>query len=259
MLSIIPTEGVIGVYDEIADLYHLIYQDWDEAVSAQATALDGLIRRTVVDARSVLDVSCGIGTQALGLAGLGYQMTASDLSPGAIVRAHKEAGRRGLSVAFSVADMCHCFAHHGGGFDVVLSADNSLPHLTGTDLAIAVEGFFACLRPGGAVIIGLRDYRSDEDRTSPQVWPYGFRSHEGDRFYVFQTRDWHGDSYDVAMYFVREQTTDAPAQVVSGRSRYHALSIGELTALLAEAGFDNIERLDNILHQPVIVAHRPGQ
>ncbi len=80
------------MYDEIADLYHLIYPDWDEAVSAQATALDGLIRRIVIDAGSVLDVSCGIGTQALGLAGLGYQVTASDLSPGAIVRARKEAG-----------------------------------------------------------------------------------------------------------------------------------------------------------------------
>lgn len=259
MPSIVATEGVSGLYDEIADLYHLIYPDWDEAVSAQGTALDGLIRRSVIEARSVLDVSCGIGTQALGLADLGYRVTASDLSPGAIVRAKEEAGRRGLGVAFSVADMRHCFAHHGGGFDVVLSADNSLPHLTGTDLVMAVEGFFACLRPGGAVVIGLRDYRSDEDRTSPQVWPYGFRSHGGDRFYVFQTRDWHGDSYDVAMYFVREQTADAPAQVVSGRSRYHALTVDDLAALLAEAGFDNIERLDDVLHQPVIVAHRPGE
>lgn len=244
------------MYDDIAELYHLVYPDWEAAISAQGAALDRLIRTVVADAESVLDVSCGIGTQVLGLAARGYRVTASDLSSGAVDRARREAADRGLPIDFSVADMSRCFAHHGGGFDVVVSADNSLPHLTGDDLTAAVGGFHDCLRPGGAAIIGIRDYRPDEDRDSPQAWPYGFRHHDGRRFYVFQTRDWQDDSYDVAMYFVREGTESDAAQVVSGRSRYHALPVERLLALLEDAGFVDVEQIDGASHQPVIVAHR---
>lgn len=78
------------------------------------------------------------------------------------------------------------------------------------------------------------------------------------RYYIFQTRDWDGDSYDVAMYFVRENSDGSPAKVVAGRSRYYALPIHELSTILAEAGFEWIDRVDGALHQPVVVASRPS-
>ncbi len=43
--------------------------------------------------------------QALGLAQLGYEVKASDLSAEEIERAKKEAFQRNLQIAFSVADM----------------------------------------------------------------------------------------------------------------------------------------------------------
>jgi 2-polyprenyl-3-methyl-5-hydroxy-6-metoxy-1,4-benzoquinol methylase len=101
----------------------------------------------------VLDVSCGIGTQTLGLAALGHHVTASDLSAQEIKRARQEAGARGLDVAFSVADMREAHAHHGGGFDIVMSCDNSMPHLqTDDDLLAAFRQMAACLRPGGGCV-----------------------------------------------------------------------------------------------------------
>lgn len=69
-------------YAGLAPLFHLIYPNWGSSVQRQAAALDSVIRETLGDgATSVLDVSCGIGTQSLGLAELGYRITASDLSP----------------------------------------------------------------------------------------------------------------------------------------------------------------------------------
>ena len=60
------------MYDEIATLYHLVYQDWNAAIAQQAAALDAIIRKEVgPPPRSILGVSCGIGTQALGLAAVG--------------------------------------------------------------------------------------------------------------------------------------------------------------------------------------------
>ena len=60
--------SVVDFYDELAPQYHLIYEDWNAAVEHQSVALDRLVRSRLPDALSVLDCSCGIGTQALGLA-----------------------------------------------------------------------------------------------------------------------------------------------------------------------------------------------
>ena len=93
-------------YDRMASLYHLIFPNWDESIERQAGQLAGIIHdRWGGGARTVLDVSCGIGTQALGLARRGFAVTASDLSAGAVARARDEARRRGLDIQFSVCDM----------------------------------------------------------------------------------------------------------------------------------------------------------
>jgi SAM-dependent methyltransferase len=246
------------MYDDIASLYHLIYPDWNEAIQQQGKALNTVVCNFVGSAPlSILDVSCGIGTQALGLAALGHTVTASDLSSAAVERARKEAISRGLEITFKVADMRQCAETHGSGFDVVLSADNSLPHLPGEDeVRIALQSFYKCLKKDGVAIVNLRDYREDEDRSSPQVWPYGFRYDGSDRYFVFQTRDWSNDVYDVAMYFVREVREGTPASVTAGLSRYYAITVDRLMFLLQEVGFTDVQRLDGILHQPIVVGRR---
>src|SRR5262245_51488385 len=247
------------MYDEIATLYHLIYRDWEAAIAQQAAALDAIIRKHVgPPPRSILDVSCGIGTQALGLAALGHTVTASDLSSAAVARARLEAAQRNLTIAFTVADMRRCAGVHGSGFDVVLSGDNSITHLLSDDaIREAFGNFHQSVRPGGITILGVRDYVTEE-RSSPQLVPYGFRSDCGDRYFVVQTRDWNGDFYDVAMYFIREARGSKPATVIAGSSRYYAVPVDRLVSLLEESSFIDIQRFDGVLyqHQPVLVARR---
>lgn len=98
--------------------------------------LDAIIHETWGDKVSeVLDAACGIGTQCLGLAKLGYQVTASDLSPHAVERAKREATERGLTISFSVADMRTAFDQHAAQFDLVVGCDNAVPHfLTDGDI-----------------------------------------------------------------------------------------------------------------------------
>jgi SAM-dependent methyltransferase len=246
------------MYDEIATLYHLVYRDWNAAIAQQAEALDAIIRTRVgPPPRSVLDVSCGIGTQALGLAALGHVVTASDLSSAAVERARREAAQRNLAIDLTVVDMRRCAEVHGSGFDVVLSVDNSIPHLLSDDvIREALRNFYRCVRPGGITIVGLRDH-SGQERSSPQLIPYGFRSDGGDRYFVVQTRDWDGDFYDVTMYFVRERRGVKPATVIAGSSRYYAVSIDRMVSLLEESSFIEIQRLEGVVvSQPVLVARR---
>lgn len=68
----------------------------------------------------------------------------------------------GLSVAFSVADMRHAFDHHQRQFDVVISCDNSVPHLlSDSDILVALKQFYKCARSGGGCIITVRDYEKE--------------------------------------------------------------------------------------------------
>ncbi len=83
-------------YTRLTPLYHLIYPDWERSIERQASMLDSIIRETWGDdISSILDVSCGIGTQSLGLAKLGYEVTASDLSSEEVDRAKAADGRSG--------------------------------------------------------------------------------------------------------------------------------------------------------------------
>jgi SAM-dependent methyltransferase len=86
-------------YDELASLYHLVYPDWNASIERQAAALDAVIRECWPPVRTILDAACGIGTQALGLAQLGYHVTSSDLSPSAVARARREAVDRDLDIS----------------------------------------------------------------------------------------------------------------------------------------------------------------
>ncbi|MCB1693947.1 MAG: class I SAM-dependent methyltransferase, partial [Pseudomonadales bacterium] len=185
------------------------------------------------------------------------RVVGSDLSTGAINRARMEADTRGLDIAFSVADMRDCGTHHEHGFDVVLSGDNSVPHLERPDdISRTLAGMRECLRPGGLAVIGIRDYKAEDERSVGQVFTYGTRNHGEDRYVVFQTRDWHGDAYDVGMYFVREETDSAPSHVISGRSRFYAITVDAMMALMQSAGFSDVRRIDNASHNVLVTGHR---
>ena len=239
-------------YDQLTPFYHLIFQDWEQSIERQATQLDGLIKEHWGQIGEILDVSCGIGTQTIGLAQRGYRLTASDLSAAEIKRAKQEAAKRGLSIDFSVADMREAYDHHHRQFDVVISADNSMPHLlTDADILTAFRQFYACLRPGGGCLITVRDYDQIE-RSQTQVKPYGLRVENGIKYIIFQVWEFSGDLYDLSMYFISDNgTANCSTQVM--RTKYYAVSTARLIELMYEAGFVEAKRVDGRFYQPVIV------
>ncbi|HET7867685.1 MAG TPA: class I SAM-dependent methyltransferase [Burkholderiaceae bacterium] len=247
-------------YDSLASLYHLVYQDWPASVRLQGAQLAALIHAEWPARRRLLDVSCGIGTQAIGLALQGFAVTGSDVSAGAIERARQEAGRWGVSLALSVCDVRQAQDHHGAGFDVVISADNSLPHLlTDQDLLLALEQMRACLAPGGGCVITLRDY-AREERGRHLVKPYGVRLENGRRYLLFQVWDFDadGERYDLGFYFVEEDLHTRQVHTHVMRSRYYALSTDRLCELMRVAGFRQVRRIDDAFYQPVLVGTQPG-
>ena len=239
----------------MAPSYHLVYQDWNGSIESQARNLVKIVEQQwgLSDVKSVLDVSCGIGTQAIGLAGRGFQVTGSDLSVEAITRARKEADQRGVKISFSVCDMRQAYEHHRRQFDLVISCDNSITHLlTNDDVLLALIQMYQCTRRGGGCLLTVRDY-DKEERGSGIVKLYGLREDKGTRFLIFQVWDFVGDIYDLSMYFIADDHRSSVPETQVMRSRYYAIGTDQLLGLMLEAGFRAVERLDGVFFQPVLV------
>ncbi len=251
-------EIVRDFYDELAANYHLIFEDWNASIARQAAVLGPLLERECGPAAAlrVLDCACGIGTQALGLARLGFQITGADLSPRAIARARVEAGHRGLAMPLHAIDMLHLDDLPAAGFDAVICMDNALPHLpSGECLVEAAAQVRAKLRNGGAFIASVRDYdRLIKER--PVVQGPAFHSDAGSRRIVFQLWDWMDERrYAFHLYITRE--TPEGWLTHHGVSVYRAVLRDELTGILERAGFANVRWImpdESGFYQPLAVA-----
>ncbi|MFC5885744.1 class I SAM-dependent methyltransferase [Kitasatospora sp. CM 4170] len=252
--------SVARFYDQLAADYHLIYGDWDGAVVRQSRALDALIRSALgPEPAEVLDCACGIGTQAVGLAALGHRVTGTDLSPVAAERAGREAAQRGLDMPTRTADM-RSLPFEDAAFDVVVCADNALPHLlTAADLRAALGEMRRVLRSGGLLLVSTRPYdeirRSRPASTAPQLHGSG-----RDRTVTFQLWDWHddGERYDLEHFQLVPEGDDW--RVAVRRTTYWALTKEQLIGAATEAGFDAPAWMppeDTAFFQPLLVARVP--
>lgn len=244
-------------YDDLAPYYHLIYPDWEASIALQSTALHSIIQEHLPGAASVLDLACGIGTQSIGLAKLGYTVTASDISETSCVRARLEASGRGLSVSVKNVDIRSAAAAHQGEWDVVLACDNALPHLlSDSEIVSGLRQMLQCTKPGGLALVSVRDY-AQTDLSQERLVPYGIRYENGNRYLLLQS--WRPDLpfYDVDFY-VLEESVSGGSRTIRARTRYYAVPIARLVELTRAAGFENVACLRDRFFQPVLVGYRPA-
>lgn len=253
--------SVKGFYDDFAGDYHLLFEDWEASMMRQAAAIASILERESTAAgTTVLDCACGIGTQSLGLAKLGFCITGADVSAGAVQRARSEAAARKLDIPFYVADMRNLDQVPAAGFHAVICMDNALPHLLSeADLTQAAGQIRAKLRIGGTFVASVRDY----DQILPQrpvVQGPAFYSDEGKRRIVFQVWDWQdGRRYTFHMYITRE--TSAGWANFHGASAYRAVLRDEITCTLESHGFTNIRwrfPTESGFYQPIVIATATG-
>jgi glycine/sarcosine N-methyltransferase len=243
-------------YDELAEFYHLMFEDWNRSIAAQAAVIGPILERSTGKASPyVLDCACGIGTQTLGLAQRGHVLVGSDSSRAAVARASTEAKLRNLDVTFHAADMRTLRTVPEAGFDAVLIADNALPHLLlQSDLEHAVVGMAAKLKDSGTLLATIRDY-DQLISTRPTMQPPAFYEQEGRRRFVHQVWRWEGQQYELHLYLTLQMKSEW--RVKHFVSRYRALLRQELSSALQSAGFTNIQWLEpasTSFYQPIVVA-----
>ena len=255
---------VTDFYDGLSVLYrHNMGWDWDGTMRAEGATLDRALAGTLgrPGPYRLLDCSCGIGTQAIGLAIQGHSVHATDLSPVSIDCARAEAERLGVDVSFGVADYRRLEEEVPYTFDVVLSCDNSIAHcLTDADLGAALCSMKSRLEPDGLLLLSARDYDplvADRPRFNNQH----VQDRPDGRRIVFQLWDWDDDGcrYRMHQFLLRGQ--GETFEVNHFETRLRALRREELIPAVRNAGYDRVTwhpPEDTGYYQPIVTARNRG-
>jgi SAM-dependent methyltransferase len=244
-------------YDNMATQYDKLFQDWHATTREQAVILN----RIFVDngfgrTAQILDCACGIGTQAIGLAALGYHVTASDISDGELAEAADRAKKNGVKIRFEHADFCALSDTFSEQFDIVIAMDNALPHmLTGEALESAVRSITGQIKPGGIFVASIRDYDSLLAEKPPYSPPYIHKTEKGQRV-SFQTWVWSGNNYQLTQYIIDDEDN---LQISKFVCEYRATHREELTNLLRANGCRDVVWMfpdETGFYQPIVVARK---
>ncbi len=246
-------------YSAVADHYHMFYRNWEATLDREGATLRRPLNAANV--KTVLDASCGTGTQSIALARLGFVVIATDVSQKMIDRARINAAR--FKVAdkikfgrYGFLDLAHAFKS-GTVFDAVITKGNSLPHLlTDAEISAALRNFFELLKPGGVLIVGIRDFDFlIEDR--PRFIPGQFHDNPDQQHILFDIWDWH-DGPPITITFNKFMISghDAEYTVRKDVVRYRALRRAELEAMLTDAGFVDL-KVEQQHWELVFTASRP--
>lgn len=107
--------------------------------------------------KTVLDLTCGTGSQVLWLAKHGYQVTGSDLSPNLLKISKSKAQKEKIKVKLLEGDM---YTIRVGQFDAAITIFNAVGHLTKASFEKAMRNIHRNLNKGGLYIFDIFNLNS---------------------------------------------------------------------------------------------------
>jgi len=244
-------------YNKLATQYDKLFLDWNKTTTEQAVILNEIFNNNGFDnSAKILDCACGIGTQAIGLARLGYKVSASDISENEIEEAKKRAENNNVHINFVQADfrnLSQAFTEH---FDIVIAMDNALPHmLSRTNLEKAINSIIKQIEKDGIFVASIRDYDSLLQDKPPYSPPYIHKTKTGQRV-SFQTWEWTDDNYKLVQYIIDDEQT---LNISKFECEYRATRREEITSLLINAGCDKVIWKfpdETGFYQPIVIAKK---
>ena len=244
-------------YDKLAAHYTKLFLDWHESTKEQAGILDKIFTNNGYDRNArVLDCACGIGTQTLGLAALGYNVTASDISDVEINEAKNNAIKYNLNIKFNNSDFRNLADTFKEKFNIIIAMDNALPHmLSNDDLQVALYSIMNQLDDEGCFVASIRDYDELLKYKPPYSPPYIHKTERGQRV-SFQTWQWDEDIYKLVQYIIDDETS---LGVNKFECSYRATKRSEITDILTSYGCGQVEWKfpeETGFYQPIVIAKK---
>jgi SAM-dependent methyltransferase len=117
---------------------------------------------------AVLDVACGRGRHAIGLARRGYRVTGVDFNPRYLALAEEDAAAAGTAVRWVAADMREL--PFEGDFDGAYSFFTSFGYFSDEENERALAGVARALRPGGRFLLDVTNRDSILTHPQQRLW-----------------------------------------------------------------------------------------
>ncbi len=236
-------------YDRLAPFFDVM-TDWASRLEVEGPFLQQRLEQ--VNAHTVLDAACGSGGHALALAGWGYRVIGTDISPAmiALARAKTVDGDNASFYVAGLGDLAHRFPP----FDVTLCLGNSLPHLlTEADLTEALADLAACLRPGGLLILHNLNY-DRRWQVRPRWFGVDSGVYQGRQTLVWRFADYVDGpqpriDFHIALF---QQGDDGKWSVEVNSTPQRPLFQADLARLLPAAGLTDIAYYGDLTGAPFV-------
>jgi SAM-dependent methyltransferase len=243
-------------YDAIAEFYPLFYKDWEVQLEREGLTLRSIFRNKGV--QDVLDVGCGPGTQSIPLAKLGFNVIGVDPSPELIKKAHETAEKHDVNVTWLRGDFLSLDSLIDEPVDAIICKGNSLPHLlTDEDIEHTIHIFYELLRPGGLVVIGLRDFEMMLEHRPRFLPGFSHIDEDDNEFITFDIWEWEeGPPIIATQNLFMIQGNGRTYETIKRTVHFRPLSTDELKVVLLEQNFEDIEQSSDRWEQ-LIIARKP--
>ena len=218
-------------YDYSADKYDAIYE---KHVEIQNGVIAKILKRHKV--KTVLDLTCGTGSQVVYLAKNGFKVVGSDINRKMLAVAQNKVQNLNLACPLFLGDIRKSRL---GSFDSVISIFNAIGHLTRSDFRTALRNINKNLLPGGVYIFDIfnLNYMLDGDHiVQLTIDKIAKEQNRVIRKIQYSTIDYAGILASHTTSIVTELHTRTTKQA-QGSQTLQIYSAAELKSLLEECGF----------------------
>ncbi len=219
--------------------------DWASRRTSLVEQHIAWIERTLLRGKSrILDLGCGPGLYAQRFARRGHDCTGLDFSPASIAHAKSQALAENLSIDYRLEDVRK--ADFGSGFDLVMMVFGEFNVFRPREANAILQKASDALNFGGRILIECHTFEEVKRQgTAPAWWQSLKEGLFADSPHLWlQENFWDGESATATTRFL---IVDAISGITTRyASTMQAYTDGEYSALLANAGFSNIERFSSM-------------
>lgn len=210
----------------------------DETESKNAV-IEKILKKYKVN--TVLDLTCGTGSQVFFLTKHGYRVIGADFSPALLEIARARARKEKIDVQFIDGDMRTLQV---GQFDAVISIFNAVGHLTKLGFAQAIRNAYKNLNPGGVFVFDIFNLEAVSDEAVKNFAMQVRKQINDTQFFQIQCSTIDREQGLLTSYdsYMIQKKAEQPQTFVNKFS-LQIYTAEELKAMLEKNGFQVLEQL----------------
>ena len=229
-----------------ASYYNTRAECYDEFNENNSKAINALLEKILKEhhVATVLDLTCGTGSQVFWLVEAGFEVVGSDISRSMLKIAKQKAKLKQLKIKFLESD---CRTLHAGQFDAAITIFNAIAHLTREDFKLTIQNINRNLNPGGLYIFDIfnLDYLKAGNNITKLTGDW-MAITDGQKFREIQFSTISDDGI-LASYstYVYQDGNESPTKISKGyENTLQVYGSAELQDLLKENGFVVLAQTD---------------